>query len=140
MKRRIVIADDDLTIISLVSLRLSLARFDVLSAENGPAALELIRKVEPIAAILDVRMPGGVLETLDAIKADPRTSKLPVMMLSGERDTETVMTAMGGGAADYMVKPFHPDRLLERVQRLVNSSAITWTKAPALPAAPVWEL
>jgi DNA-binding response OmpR family regulator len=138
MQRRIVIADDDLTILSLVSMRLGLAGFDVLSAESGPGALELIRKSEPIAAILDVRMPGGGMETLSALKADPYTSKLPVMMLTGERDSEMVMSAMDAGAADYMVKPFIPDRLLERVNRLVASSVMVWDKRNK--AAPVWEL
>jgi DNA-binding response OmpR family regulator len=138
MQRRIVIADDDLTILSLVSLRLGLARFEVLSAESGPAALALIHKTRPAAAILDVRMPGGGLEALGALKADPQTAALPVMMLSGERDSETVMTAMDAGAADYMVKPFNPDRLLERVNRLVAASAMVWGASPA--ASPVWEL
>jgi DNA-binding response OmpR family regulator len=86
---------------------------------------------EPVAAILDVRMPGCGLVALDAIKADPSISKLPVMMLTGERDNETVMNAMGAGASDYMVKPFNPDRLLERVNRLVKSSAMVWTAKPA---------
>ncbi len=139
MKRRIVIADDDPTIISLVSLRLGLARFDVLSASSGPEAVDLIHRAEPIAAILDVRMPGCGLQALDTLKNDPVTSRLPVMMLSGERDSQTVMTAMEAGANDYMVKPFHPDRLLERVNRLVKSSAMIWTARPA-PAGPVWEL
>jgi two-component system cell cycle response regulator len=140
MQQRIVIADDDLTIISLVSLRLGLARFDVLSAETGADALKLIDKSEPSAVILDVKMPGGGLETLDRIKANPVTQNLPVMMLSGERDTATVMSAMGAGAADYMVKPFNPDRLLDRVNRLVASSAMVWPRMAAAPAAPVWEL
>jgi DNA-binding response OmpR family regulator len=138
MQRRIVIADDDLTILSLVSLRLGLARFEVLSAESGPSAIALIRKTQPVAAILDVRMPGGGLEALGALKADPHTSKLPVMMLSGERDSETVMAAMGTGAADYMVKPFNPDRLLERVNRMVADSVMVWNMRPA--TGPVWEL
>lgn len=143
MKPRILIADDDLTIRSLVSLRLGLASFDVLSAENGRDALDLIHEKEPVAVILDVRMPGGGLETLDAIKANPRTQNMPVMMLSGERDPGTVMGAMGAGAADYMVKPFNPDQLLERVNRMVKSSAMVWTQKPVAPsavAAPVWEL
>jgi DNA-binding response OmpR family regulator len=140
MKPRILIADDDVTIRQLVSLRLGLASFDVLSAGNGGDALELIQKGEPAAVILDVKMPGGGLETLDRIKANPVTQNLPVMMLSGERDTATVMSAMGAGAADYMVKPFNPDRLLDRVNRLVASSAMVWPRAAAAPAAPVWEL
>jgi DNA-binding response OmpR family regulator len=138
MKRRIVIADDDSTIVSLVALRLGLAKFEVLSACDGEAALNLIRKSEPIAVILDMAMPGKTgIEVLDAIKSDPFTDKLPVMMLTGERDPNIVMQAVGAGAADYMVKPFDPDLLLERVTRLVRSSAMVWNYASP---GPVWEL
>jgi DNA-binding response OmpR family regulator len=136
MKRRIVIADDDPLIISLVSLRLEMANYEVLAATNGDDALALIRKSRPLAAILDIDMPRkSGIDVLDAIKADPVTDKLPVLMLTGERDTDMVMRAMGAGAGDYMVKPFQPDRLLERMNRLVQSSAMTWAKAE-----PVWEL
>src|SRR5665213_779973 len=138
MKRRIVIADDDATVIHLVSLRLGLASFDALSAQCGPGALELIQRSEPHAAILDVGMPGGGLAALDAIKADPRISNLPVMMLTGERNPDMVMNAMGSGASDYMVKPFDPERLLERVQRMVKSSIMVWDHIR--PSSPVWEL
>jgi DNA-binding response OmpR family regulator len=136
MKRRIVIADDDSIIISLVSLRLGLANFEVLCAADGQAALALIRKSEPVAAILDMQMPGKTgIDVLGELKADPLTNKLPVMMLTGERDPEIVMRAVGAGAGDYMVKPFDPDHLLERVNRLVRSSAMSWTPSPS-----VWEL
>ena len=142
MKRRIVIADDDPIILSLVSLRLEMADYEVISASNGEEALALIRKSEPVAAILDMQMPFKTgIDVLDAIKADPKTDKLPVMMLTGERDTGMVMQAMGAGAGDYMVKPFQPDRLLERVNRLVRSSAMVWNKpAAATIKNSVWEL
>mgnify|MGYP001550446374 FL=1 len=99
MRRRIVIADDDSTMINLITTRLNLALFDVFSAESGPEAVRLIRKSEPVLAILDVNMPGGTgLEALGILKGDPVTSKLPVMMLSGERDPDTVLNAMSAGA------------------------------------------
>ena len=141
MKRRIVIADDDPIILSLVALRLEIADYEVLSAKNGEEALALIRQSEPVAAILDMQMPFRTgIAVLDAIKSDPRTDKLPVMMLTGELDTAQVMQAMGAGAGDYMVKPFHPDRLLERVNRMVRSSAMVWTKPSSAVTAPTWEL
>src|SRR5580693_1814106 len=119
MKKRILIADDDPIIINLVALRLGLANYEVLSAGNGHQALQMIHAAEPLMAILDVQMPGkSGLEVLSEIKADRNTNRLPVMMLTGDRDNETVMQAVGAGAADFMVKPFHPDRLLERVSRL----------------------
>jgi DNA-binding response OmpR family regulator len=134
MKRCIVVADDDPIIISLVSLRLEMGGYEVLAAKNGDEALALIRKSQPVAAILDLQMPRkSGIDVLDAIKSDPITDKLPVMMLTGERDTGMVMRAMGAGAGDYMVKPFQPDRLLERMNRLVQASA-------RVKAAPVWEL
>ena len=47
---------------------------------------------------------------------------------------------MGAGAADYMVKPFNPDKLLERVNRLVAAGGMVWARKATAPAAPVWEL
>ncbi|HWA69250.1 MAG TPA: response regulator [Rhizomicrobium sp.] len=149
MKRCVVIADDDPTIIELVKLRLGLARYTVLCTNDAVAAVAMVRSKEPLAVILDVQMPGGGsqpggLSALRKIRSDPRLKHLPVMMLTGERNAETVTQAMDGGADDYLVKPFNPDTLLERVSRLVKSSAMVWTApdaAIAPAAAPaVWEL
>ena len=148
MKRCVVVADDDPTIIDLVKLRLGMAQYHVYSTGDGEAAVALARKHDPVAVILDVQMPGGDtprgapalagrLRALESIKSDPDLKKVPVMMLTGERTTETVMQAMTGGANDYMVKPFHPDVLLERLSRMVKSSAMQWRAAT--PAA-VWEI
>jgi len=142
MKRCIVIADDDPTIVTLVKLRLGMARFNVIATNDAVAALAMVRAKEPVAVILDVQMPGGGgLSALNKIKSDPRMANLPVMMLTGERNPETVMEAMTGGAADYMVKPFNPDILLERVSRLVKSSAMVWGAVPAVVSpGTTWEL
>lgn len=137
MKRCIVIADDDPIIVDLVKLRLGMARFRVVSTRDAATAMEMVRTEQPVAVILDVQMPGSGLAALAKIKADPETAKLPVMMLTGERNPQTVMTAMNSGADDYMVKPFNPDALLERVSRLVKLSTMNWDKV--LPG-PVWEI
>jgi two-component system, OmpR family, response regulator MtrA len=107
----------------------------------------MVRAQEPVAVILDVQMPGGGgttpggLAALRKIKSDPRMANLPVMMLTGERNPEIVMEAMTGGASDYMVKPFNPDTLLERVSRLVKSSAMVWSTPPAaVTPGTTWEL
>jgi len=130
----IVVADDDPTILELVTLLLGAARYNVIATTDAVAAMAMVRTKEPVAVILDVQMPGGGgLSALSKIKADPKTSKLPVMMLTGERDAVTVKRAMDGGADDYMLKPFDPDTLVERVSRLVS-------KRENAPAAAVWEL
>jgi DNA-binding response OmpR family regulator len=133
MNRCIIIADDDPTVVSLVKLRLGLAQYDVLSTNDAVAVMAMVRAKTPDAVILDVQMPGGGgLSALAEIKSDPALNGLPVMMLTGERSAETVMQAMGNGADDYMVKPFHPDVLVQRVSRLIERSA----KAPAT----TWEI
>ena len=133
MNRCIVIADDDPTVVSLVKLRLGLAQYDVLSTNDAAAVMAMVRAKTPDAVILDVQMPGGGgLSALVKIKSDPALNGMPVMMLTGERSAETVMQAMGNGADDYMVKPFHPDVLVQRVSRLIERSA----KAPAT----TWEI
>jgi two-component system response regulator MtrA len=132
VQRCIVVADDDPTILELVTVVLGTAHYDVVATTDAVAAMAMVRTRAPAAVILDVQMPGGGgLSALSKIKSDPKTSKLPVMMLTGERDTITVMRAMDGGADDYMLKPFNPDVLLERLSRLVSK---------AENATAVWEL
>ena len=121
MQGCIVVADDDPAVLRAVKKRLGMAQYTVAAAEDSGKALAMVHSREPVAVILDVQMPGGGgLSALSKIKADPKTRNLPVMMLTGERNAETVMEAMDAGADDYMVKPFHPDALLERVSRLVQ--------------------
>ena len=119
----IVVADDDPTIVDLVKLRLGLAHYDVVAAHDSDVALAMVRSRQPALVILDVQMPGGGgLSVLSRIKTDPETSTVPVMMMTGERNAETVLQAMEGGADDYLVKPFHPDALLQRVSRLAGKN------------------
>ncbi|HET7085764.1 MAG TPA: response regulator transcription factor [Rhizomicrobium sp.] len=134
MHRRIVIADDDPVIIDLLETRLGMAQYQVIATHDAQAAVALVMTQEPVAVILDVQMPGGGgLAALAKIKADHRTARLPVMMLTGERNAETVLQAMEGGADDYMVKPFHPDQVLERISRMLD-------RAAKPPAAATWNV
>ena len=134
MQRCIVIADDDPNVLRVVRRRLGIGHYIVAEAENSGKALALIQARDPVAVILDVQMPGGGgLSVLSKIKADPKTRNLPVMMLTGERNAETVLQAMDAGADDYMVKPFLPDALMERVSRLIQ-------KAGRDESQPMWEL
>jgi DNA-binding response OmpR family regulator len=122
----IVIADDDPIIVDLVKLRLGMAQYEVVATHDAGDALAMVRARRPALVILDVRMPGGGgLSALSKIKTDPEICTVPVMMLTGERNPETVLLAMQGGADDYVVKPFHPDALLQRVSRLAGKDSKT---------------
>jgi DNA-binding response OmpR family regulator len=134
MQGCIVVADDDPAVLRAVKKRLGMAQYTVAAAEDSGKALVMIQSRDPVAVILDVQMPGGGgLSLLSKLKADPKTRNLPVMMLTGERNAETVLKAMDAGADDYMVKPFLPDALLERVSRLVQ-------KASKAQSPATWEL
>jgi DNA-binding response OmpR family regulator len=120
----VIVADDDPIIINLVSLRLGMAQYEVVAAHDAVAALAMVRARRPGLVILDIQMPGGGgLSALSQIKADPEISGVPVMMMTGERNAETVLQAMEGGADDYLVKPFNPDLLLQRVSRLAGKNS-----------------
>jgi DNA-binding response OmpR family regulator len=120
----VIVADDDPIIINLVSLRLGMAQYEVVVAHDAVAALAMVRARRPGLVILDIQMPGGGgLSALSQIKADPEISGVPVMMMTGERNAETVLQAMEGGADDYLVKPFNPDLLLQRVSRLAGKNS-----------------
>ena len=134
MQGCIVVADDDPAVLRAVKKRLGMAQYTVAAAEDSGKALAMIHSRDPVAVILDVQMPGGGgLSLLSKLKADPKTRNLPVMMLTGERNAETVVKAMDAGADDYMVKPFLPDALVERVSRLEQKAS------KAQPPA-TWEL
>jgi DNA-binding response OmpR family regulator len=132
MQGCIVVADDDPAVLRAVKKCLGMAQYTVAAAEDSGKALAMIQSRDPVAVILDVQMPGGGgLSLLSKLKTDPKTRNLPVMMLTGERNAETVLKAMDAGADDYMVKPFLPEALMERVSRLVQKAGkaqppVTW--------------
>src|SRR4051812_26929678 len=119
MRRCVLIADDDPVIRRLVSFSLIASDFDLVEAADGGAALQAIRRNNIAVAILDIQMPGNDdMAVLKAIKGSKATKDLPVMFLTGDRDTQMVQAALRAGASDYLVKPFDPDVLADRVERL----------------------
>jgi DNA-binding response OmpR family regulator len=118
-RARIVIADDDSTVLLLVRTALQNFGMDCQSAADGPQALELIRKVRPHAAVLDVNMPG-----MDgyAVLAAIRQEGIPlrVLLLTARQQESDVIRGFTLGADDYVVKPFSPMELVARLKRLLG--------------------
>jgi DNA-binding response OmpR family regulator len=118
-RKRIVIAEDDESILELVTVRLELAGYHTVAARDGYQALERIRSTSPTAMILDLGMPNldgiGVLQELSR-----RKSPLPVLVLTARRSAEDVQRVIGLGASSYLTKPFDEKQLLQRVARLIE--------------------
>jgi two-component system, cell cycle response regulator DivK len=114
----VVVADDDPIVVSLVQTVLRNFGMECHTAENGNAGLELIRRLNPQLAVLDVNMPGmDGYEVLAAIRADDRTMR--VVLLTARQQESDVIRGFALGADDYIVKPFSPMELVARLKRLM---------------------
>lgn len=113
----VLVAEDDASIRIVLLATLRSAGYRVLVAENGVEALAIARTDRPTLVISDVLMPGGDGQTLlAALRADPRTTDLPFVFLTGLDERESVRKGMDLGADDYLTKPFRPTELLSLVQ------------------------
>jgi DNA-binding response OmpR family regulator len=108
----VLVADDDPDILALVRFRLEREGYDVVSAPDGQAALELALDRVPDLAVLDVMMPRlDGLSTLKEIRGDPNLSALKVIMLSARSTSDDRAAGMAAGADAYVAKPFEPEDL-----------------------------
>jgi DNA-binding response OmpR family regulator len=119
----VVVADDADDILSLVETALLRAGYDVETAGDGEAALELIRKRRPSLAVLDVSMPKlDGLGVLQHVRDDPALAGLPVILLSALAQEADVVRGYSLGASKYVRKPFSPRELVAKVAELLDES------------------
>jgi DNA-binding response OmpR family regulator len=119
----ILIADDDEDILELVRLRLTRSGYDTVIARNGAEALEAARERSPDLALLDVSMPAmNGYEVTAAMKRDPITKDIPVILLTARAQTADVANGFRAGAEDYITKPFSPQALQIRVAAALGDS------------------
>ena len=116
----ILIADDDADIRDLVAFKLEQAGFDVTAVDNGLSALAAANEAPPDLVVLDVMMPGlSGIDVCRALRGDPRTAGLPVILLTARAQEGDVEVGFGAGADDYVVKPFSPRELVSRVEAVL---------------------
>ncbi|MDR7332669.1 ATP-binding protein [Roseateles asaccharophilus] len=117
---RIVVADDNADMRQYLRSLLS-PFFRVEDVADGERALAAIRRERPALLLSDVMMPGlDGFELLAALRADPATSTLPIVLLSARAGEEAQIEGLGAGADDYLVKPFTARELLARVAALIE--------------------
>jgi DNA-binding response OmpR family regulator len=116
MTQTILVVDDDLDTLTLIGLTLQRRGFAVLKAQSGPEALEKLRVELPDLMIVDVMMPHmDGYEVCRAVKGDPLTAHLPVVMLTAKAQTASQLEGFRAGAVDYITKPVHPQDLVARI-------------------------
>ena len=119
---RILIVDDDADIRRVARLSLTrLGGMEVEEAASGAEALELARRQPPDAILLDVMMPGSDgPAVLAALRADAKTSHIPVLFLTAKAMTAEVERLRGFGCAAVLTKPFDPTTLADEVLRALR--------------------
>jgi CheY-like chemotaxis protein len=123
--QKVLIAEDDPAIRSLISQVLSLEGYEVHAFGDGQKALEALRTSStPAAVVLDIMMPVvDGLALLAEIRGTPATQTTPVVMLTAKADDASTWAGWAGGCDYYMTKPFEPDDLISAVNRLVQARA-----------------
>ena len=114
----ILVVDDDPVIRKVVSSNLKARHFDVLSAEDGESALQMMGEAQVDLVILDVMMPG--IDGIEVCRRIRKQSKVPVLMLSAKSELKDRLRGFDVGADDYVTKPFAIDELLARVHSLLR--------------------
>ena len=120
--RRVLIADDDQKVLDMLVELLELEGYEVFAARDGASALELLTSCEPDLIVSDVVMPAlDGIELCRRVKQDLRTSSIPVLLMSGSRQTsDDSMEGLIAGADDYLDIPFRHEALLVKVARLTE--------------------
>ena len=118
---KILVAEDERDIRDLITYTLQFAGFDVVPAANGEEAVSKTRNELPDLVIMDVRMPKMTgYEACKLIKADETTRNIPVVFLSAKGQGVEINTGIVSGADEYILKPFSPDLLVERVKTILR--------------------
>jgi DNA-binding response OmpR family regulator len=118
---RILIAEDERDIRDLITFTLRFAGHEVIATTNGEEAYLMAQETLPDLILLDVRMPRMTgYEACEKIKNSQSTAGIPVVFLSAKGQETEVQTGLQAGAAEYIIKPFAPDQLTDRVSVILG--------------------
>lgn len=117
----ILIVDDEPDIREVIRFALEAAGFDTLDAADADEALQWIRRRPPDLMLLDWMLPGrSGLELARQLKDDPETENLPIIMVTARTEERDLVKGLGGGADDYITKPFSPRELVARLKAVLR--------------------
>lgn len=114
---KILVVDDDQKLLSILSLHLRAAGFEVALARDGAEAIHHAQNHLPDIIVMDITMPGlDGIEATRRLRTDERTEHIPIIILTGKTSTNDLVLALDAGAQEYLTKPFDMTELLARVR------------------------
>jgi DNA-binding response OmpR family regulator len=132
--RPILVVDDDAKIVRLVRTYLERDGFAVVTAADGPAALDAIERHRPALVVLDLMLPGlDGRAVVRAVRGDDAAAATPILIVSARGSTLDRIAGLEDGADDYLPKPFSPAELVLRVKSILRRSPPAATDATSRP-------
>jgi DNA-binding response OmpR family regulator len=118
-KRKILLVDDERAILKILSIKLNISGYDVVTAPGGQEALDMIKTESPEIMLLDVIMPG--IDGFEVLKKLRPVSDLPIIVFSAR--PENAQKALSLGADDFLAKPFDVNEMVKRIERLLDKAS-----------------
>ena len=123
-KGKVLVVDDEVNITQILEFSIGSEGYEVLTASNGEEAIDKARREQPDLIILDIMMPKiDGYEACRILKANPITKNIPVVLLTAKGRDIDKRLGYEVGASDYIIKPFSPNKLIERIHELLVTSS-----------------
>lgn len=130
MSDKILIVDDDIQTLRLISMMLERQGYRILAASTASQALHMAHAEHPDIIVLDIMMPDmDGYEVTRRLRKDPETANIPILMFTAKTQVEDKVSGYEAGADDYLTKPIHPAELTAHVRALLSRS-----KARSVPS------
>ena len=121
MPKKILLADDSITIQKVVRITLADGDYDLITVDNGNEALERIKQEKPDLVLLDVVMPGkDGYQVCEEMRKDPELAQIPVILLAGSFEGFDEIKGAEIGADGYIIKPFESQTLISKVEEMLS--------------------
>jgi two-component system alkaline phosphatase synthesis response regulator PhoP len=120
-KGKILVVDDEVNITQILEFSIGAEGYEVISAQNGEEAIDKARREQPDLIILDIMMP--IIDGYEAcriLKSNPLTKNIPVVLLTAKGRDIDKRLGYEVGATDYIIKPFSPNKLIDRIHELLS--------------------
>jgi DNA-binding response OmpR family regulator len=122
-KGKVLVVDDEVNITQILEFSIGAEGYEVITAANGEEAIDKARREQPDLIILDIMMPKiDGYEACRVLKANPLTKGIPVVLLTAKGRDIDKRLGYEVGATDYIIKPFSPNKLVDRIHQLLVGS------------------